>query len=70
TSGTLVLHSGGITLGPYTSDTFALIHADGAQGAVVQNGQGAVIDHFGYAILPTLSPYRRNNISLDTRHMN
>ena len=68
-SGTLVLHSGGVTLGPYASDTFALIHADGAQGAVVQNGQGAVIDSFGYAILPALSPYRRNNVSLDTRQM-
>ncbi|MCP6618169.1 fimbria/pilus outer membrane usher protein, partial [Klebsiella pneumoniae] len=42
-SGTVVLHSGGVTFGPYASDTFALIHADGAQGAVVQNGQGAVI---------------------------
>lgn len=68
-SGTVVLHSGGVTFGPYASDTFALIHADGAQGAVVQNGQGAVIDRFGYAILPSLSPYRRNNVSLDTRQM-
>ncbi|VEB62728.1 fimbrial outer membrane usher protein StbC [Salmonella enterica subsp. enterica] len=39
-SGTLVLHPGGLTAGPYTSDTFALIHADGAQGAIVQNGPG------------------------------
>lgn len=68
-SGTLVLHSGGITAGPYTSETFALIQADGAQGATVQNGQGAVIDRFGYAILPSLSPYRSNNVALDTRKM-
>ncbi|MDI5754496.1 hypothetical protein MJL79_30500 [Salmonella enterica subsp. enterica serovar Montevideo] len=33
-----------MTAGPYTSDTFALIHADGAQGAIVQNGQGAAVD--------------------------
>jgi outer membrane usher protein len=69
-SGTLVLHSGGLTAGPYTSETFALIHAEGAQGAVVQNGQGAVIDGFGYAIMPSLSPYRSNNVSLDSRTMN
>ncbi|MBS1204298.1 MAG: pilus assembly protein porin PapC [Proteobacteria bacterium] len=69
-SGTAVLHRGGLTLGPYTSDTFALIHADGAQGAHIQNGQGAVIDHFGYAILPSLSPYSSNNVSLDARNMN
>ncbi|EKH7945825.1 fimbria/pilus outer membrane usher protein, partial [Salmonella enterica] len=58
-----------LTAGPYTSDTFALIHADGAQGAIVQNGQGAVVDRFGYAILPSLSPYRVNNVTLDTRKM-
>jgi outer membrane usher protein len=69
-SGTLLIHSGGITAGPYTSDTFALVHADGAQGASVRNGQGAVIDHFGYAILPSLTPYQANTVSLDTRNMN
>jgi P pilus assembly protein, porin PapC len=69
-SGTVVLHPGGVTFGPYTSDTFALIHADGAQGARVQNGQGAVVDSFGYAILPSLAPYRVNNVSLDTQQMN
>lgn len=69
-SGSLVLHRGGITLGPYSSDTFALVQADGAQGARVRNGQGAVIDRFGYAILPSLSAYRENNISLDTLDMN
>ncbi|TDN60475.1 fimbrial outer membrane usher protein [Scandinavium goeteborgense] len=68
-SGTLVLHPGGLTVGPYTSETFALIHAEGAQGAVVQNGQGAVVDSFGYAIMPSLSPYRSNNVSLDSRTM-
>lgn len=64
-----MLHPGGLTLGPYTSDTFALVHADGAQGARVQNGQGAIIDAFGYAILPSLSPYRSNTVSLDSRNM-
>lgn len=69
TSGTLLFHRGGVTAGPYASDTFALIHAEGAQGAVVRNGQGAVIDRFGYAILPSLTPYRENSVSLDTLNM-
>ncbi|WAH61534.1 fimbria/pilus outer membrane usher protein (plasmid) [Pseudomonas silvicola] len=68
-SGTLLLHRGGLTAGPYTSDTFALIHAEGAQGATVQNGQGAVIDYNGYALLPSLTPYRENTVSLNTLHM-
>ncbi len=31
--------------------------------------RGAVVDRFGYAILPSLSPYRVNNVTLDTRKM-
>lgn len=68
-SGTLVAHRGGITAGPYTSDTFALVEAPGAQGAEIRNGQGATVDRFGYAILPSLTPYRYNTISLDSQNM-
>ncbi|EGT3573039.1 fimbrial outer membrane usher protein [Citrobacter amalonaticus] len=68
-SGTLVAHRGGITAGPYTSDTFALVEAPGARGATIRNGQGATVDRFGYAILPSLTPYRYNTISLDSQNM-
>ncbi|WP_145516285.1 fimbria/pilus outer membrane usher protein [Yersinia aleksiciae] len=63
--GSAAFHSGGVTLGPYLSDTFALIEAKGASGAKVMYGQGARIDHFGYALVPTLTPYRYNTITLD-----
>ncbi|HAU5594649.1 TPA: fimbrial outer membrane usher protein [Citrobacter amalonaticus] len=68
-SGTLVAHRGGITAGPYTSDTFALVEAPGARGAKIRNGQGATVDRFGYAIFPSLTPYRYNTISLDSQNM-
>ncbi|MEG9675299.1 fimbrial outer membrane usher protein [Citrobacter amalonaticus] len=68
-SGTLVAHRGGITAGPYTSDTFALVEAPGARGAEIRNGQGATVDRFGYAILPSLTPYRYNTISFDSQNM-
>ncbi|HCD1278488.1 TPA: fimbrial outer membrane usher protein [Citrobacter amalonaticus] len=68
-SGTLVAHRGGITAGPYTSDTFALVEVPGARGAEIRNGQGATVDRFGYAILPSLTPYRYNTISLDSQNM-
>ncbi|WP_434664088.1 fimbrial outer membrane usher protein [Klebsiella sp. MISC125] len=70
TSGTLLVHSGGLTVGPYTSDTFALIAAPGAKGATIRNGQGAKVDRFGYALLPSLTPYRYNTVSLETGEMN
>ncbi|CNL02586.1 fimbria/pilus outer membrane usher protein [Yersinia aldovae] len=63
--GAVAFHSGGVTLGPYLSDTFALIEAKGASGAKVMYGQGATIDRFGYALVPTLTPYRYNTITLD-----
>ncbi|CNH98381.1 fimbrial usher protein [Yersinia pekkanenii] len=63
--GAVAFHSGGVTLGPYLSDSFALIEAKGASGAKVMNGQGASIDRFGYALVPTLTPYRYNTITLN-----
>ncbi|TQI81245.1 outer membrane usher protein [Serratia fonticola] len=65
--GAAVVHSGGVTLGPYLGDTFALIEADGVKGAQVMNGMGAKINDSGYAIVPSLVPYRYNEISLDAK---
>ncbi len=63
--GALAIHSGGITFGPYLGETFALVEAKGAEGAKVYNGQGAKINRFGYALVPSLMAYRYNNIALD-----
>lgn len=68
--GAAVIHRGGITLGPYLSETFGLVEAKGAKGALVKNGQGARIDSNGYAIVPSLTPYRYNTISLDPKGIN
>jgi len=64
-SGAVALHSGGITFGHTVSDTFAIVEAKGAEGATVLNGQNIKIDSSGYAIVPSLMPYRRNTINLD-----
>ncbi|WP_028631745.1 fimbria/pilus outer membrane usher protein [Pseudomonas parafulva] len=63
--GAAVLHGDGLTLGPYVGDTFALVQAKGAAGAVVRGGQGARVDRNGYAVVPALSPYRYNAVGLD-----
>lgn len=67
--GALAIHSGGITLGPYLSDTFALVEAKGAEGANVLNAQQVTIDSHGYALVPSLTPYRYNRITLDPQNM-
>ncbi|MBB1200288.1 fimbrial biogenesis outer membrane usher protein [Enterobacteriaceae bacterium 89] len=66
-SGTIVAHSGGVTLTPYTSDTYALIEAKGATGASVSGYPGVTIDRFGYALVPYLDPYQMNDITLDPK---
>ena len=68
--GAAVIHRGGVTVGPYLSETFGLVEAKGAKGALVKNGQGARIDGNGYAIIPSLTPYRYNTISLDPKGIN
>ncbi|MDY1035612.1 fimbria/pilus outer membrane usher protein [Lelliottia sp. CFBP8978] len=65
-SGSVAAHKGGITLGPSVGDSpFAIVGAPGATGAKVFNGEGAKIDRRGYAIMPSLTPYRENSVALD-----
>ncbi|WP_442962596.1 fimbria/pilus outer membrane usher protein [Pseudomonas nitroreducens] len=68
--GAAVLHSGGLTFGPYLGDTFALVEAKGAEGATVRGGQGARINSSGYAVVPALSPYHYNPVSIDPAGIN
>ena len=67
--GAVVVHSGGVTLGPYLGDTFALVEAKGAEGASIFTSSQSKIDSNGYAIIPSLTPYRYNSISLDPEGM-
>lgn len=66
-NGTIVAHSGGVTFTPYISDTMALIEAKGAEGARITSYPGIRIDSHGYAVVPYLSPYQYNEISIDPK---
>nr|WP_260441631.1 fimbria/pilus outer membrane usher protein [Serratia fonticola] len=66
-SGTVVGHAGGVSFTPYTSDTFALVEAKGAEGAKVSSYPGVSIDSWGYAIVPYLNPYQMNEVSIDPK---
>ncbi|PIJ71607.1 hypothetical protein BL250_11840 [Erwinia sp. OLTSP20] len=66
--GSVVAHPGGVTMGPALGDApFAIIDAQGAKGARLLNGYGSRVDGFGYAIMPSLTPYRENTVSLNAR---
>lgn len=67
-SGSVVAHPGGITLGQSISnnDAFAIVSAPGAAGVSVSTKSGVKTDWRGYAIVPSLTAYRGNNIGLDS----
>lgn len=64
--GGILLHENGLTLSQPLGDTVALVKAPGASGVHIQNQTGVKTDWRGYAVVPYQSPYRRNNINLDT----
>uniref|UniRef100_E6XIM6 Fimbrial biogenesis outer membrane usher protein n=1 Tax=Shewanella putrefaciens (strain 200) TaxID=399804 RepID=E6XIM6_SHEP2 len=67
--GAVVVHGGGLTLGQSVGETFAIIEAPGAEGAAVKNNWGTYIDSNGYALMPSLMPYRSNDVSLDSANI-
>ncbi|WP_306716754.1 fimbria/pilus outer membrane usher protein [Burkholderia dolosa] len=65
--GAIVAHLGGITLSRPLSETFAIVEAKHAEGARVTNESGVRIDGRGYAIVPFLTPFAMNDVSLDPK---
>ncbi|EXF95615.1 fimbrial outer membrane usher protein SthC [Pseudomonas fluorescens HK44] len=68
--GGVVVHPYGVTLSQPLGDTVALIRAPGAEGIKIQSNPGIQTDSRGYAVVPYVSAYRKNRISLDTQSMN
>lgn len=64
--GSVVAHSKGITLGQSIQDAFAVVHITDGDNVKIQNSQGVYTDHWGNAIVPTLTNYRRNTITVNT----
>lgn len=64
--GSVVVHSGGVTLTPETGTTLALVEAKDAKGAAIM-GAPTWFDNQGYAVLSSLQPYRVNNIEIDPK---
>ncbi|QEM80329.2 fimbria/pilus outer membrane usher protein [Halomonas binhaiensis] len=66
-SGTLVAHSGGLVFSPDRSETMALVVAEGASGASLNQGTGNRLDSDGEAIRAGLTPYRYNSVGIDPK---
>ncbi len=68
-SGSMILHEDGLTLGQTFSDSAILVKAPGVGGTRITNDVGVITDYRGYTIVPNVSLYRRNDVSLDTETM-
>uniref|UniRef100_UPI003BEF1E5E fimbria/pilus outer membrane usher protein n=1 Tax=Burkholderia arboris TaxID=488730 RepID=UPI003BEF1E5E len=68
-SGAVVAHPGGVTLTPNLGDTVGVVEALDAAGARIENATGVEIDGRGYAVVPFLTPYSLNTVSLDPREL-
>ncbi|WP_141700370.1 fimbria/pilus outer membrane usher protein, partial [Klebsiella pneumoniae] len=65
----IVAHRDGINAGQSFSDTSALVKAPGVNGTRVVGNTGVKTDYRGYAIVPNITMYRRNDVVLDTETM-
>lgn len=65
-SGALVAHRNGITLAQELGETNALVKIPGAAGVRVANQDGVRTDFRGYTVVNNLTPYRENEVNLDT----
>lgn len=64
-SGGVVLHAGGVVLSQQLNDTIGILEVPGAAGARVSNAPGLKTNARGMAVVPYLTPYRRNEIGVD-----
>lgn len=65
-SGGITLYSGGVVLSPTLGNTVAIVETPGASGISVSGTGNTETDYFGHAMVTWLTPYRHNDISLDT----
>lgn len=64
-SGGLMLHSGGLTLAQRMGETMGLVHVPDAAGVGIGQMTNVKTNSRGYAVVPYLSPFRRNELSVD-----
>ncbi|WP_330114660.1 fimbria/pilus outer membrane usher protein [Pseudomonas sp. JS3066] len=65
-SGSVVLHSGGVTFGQSVGETFALVEVPDTSGIGLDSHGAIRTDSRGYAVVPYVQPYRYNWLNLDT----
>lgn len=68
-SGSLLAHGGGVALGHTLGETVGLVQVADTPNVGLANAPGTKTNADGYALIPYLTPYRKNRVSLDTQHL-
>lgn len=69
-SGGLVAWSGGVNLANRLSETFAVMHAPGLEGAYVNGQKYRTTNRNGVVVYDGLTPFRENHLTLDVSNTN
>lgn len=67
--GGMVLHPYGVTLSQPLAEQFAIVRTPGAIGVRLLNYPGVMTDKWGNAIVPYVTPYRKNNLALNVEEL-
>jgi len=68
-TGSLVAYQGGVLFANQVGSTFAIIDAPGVVNAAVNSDATIVTNSSGKALVPYMSPYRKNAMTLDTTNL-
>jgi outer membrane usher protein len=68
-NGSIVVLPDAFIASPYTGDTLAVVRAKGAEGASIEGYPGVIVNSFGYALVPYLTPYHINKIAINPEGM-
>jgi len=66
-SGGVVMHGDGVAFAQQLGDTIAVVHVPDAAGAALDSTVGARTNARGYAVVPYMTPFRRNEVTIDPR---
>ncbi|MGE9551285.1 fimbria/pilus outer membrane usher protein [Erwinia amylovora] len=65
-TGSIIAHEGGVTLGQSMGETVAIVEVEKTGNIGITNQYGTTTDRRGFALIGNLTPYRVNELMLDT----
>ncbi|WP_395602517.1 fimbria/pilus outer membrane usher protein [Pseudomonas sp. A1230] len=68
-AGSLLAHSDGLEFGQTLGETVALVEVKDTENVGVLNAPGTLTNKDGYALVPFVTPYRKNRVAVDTSEL-